>query len=119
MPNRFAPLFVGAVNEPEHDVCGVSIEVIVDSAAEESVCPVDWAQQFNLEPLPPNRQISLEMNFQVTDVMKPLLAVSRLIERPRPGDSFIQSVSTGDKLQLERRGNSWIIPGQLARAGGF
>ena len=69
---------------------------------------------------------NLEMIFQVTDVKKPLLAVSRLIERgnvvqfgPRPGDNFIQSVTTGDKLQLERRGNSWVIPGQLAAARGF
>ena len=66
------------------------------------------------------------MNFQVTDVQKPLLAVSRLIEQgnivqfgKRPGESYIQHISTGEKLQLERRGNSWVIPGPLATHEGF
>ena len=68
----------------------------------------------------------LAMNFQVTDVQKSLLAVSRLIEQgnivqfdKRPGDSFIQNMSSGDKLLLERRGNSWVIPGTLATHEGF
>ena len=66
------------------------------------------------------------MKFQVSDVTKPLAAVVKIAEKgnvvqfgPRPGDSFIQSVSTGNKLLLERRGNSWVIPGQLAPAAGF
>ena len=66
---------------------------------------------------------NLSMNFQVTDVQKPLLAVSRLIEHGNvvqfglePGQSFIQHVASGEKLHLERRGNSWVIPGKLAQA---
>ena len=70
----------------------------------------------------------LLLNIQVTDVQKPLLAVSRLIEQGNlvqfgksPGQSFIQNISTGDKLFLERRSNSWVIPGALApaEAAGF
>ena len=122
-------------------------EITVDSAAEESVCPAEWGQQFGLEPVPPERRMTfvnasgghiqhhgsrrvvvsavsgqqLAMNFQVTDVQKPLLAVCRLIEQgnvvqfgKRPRESYIQNSSTGEKLQLERRGNSWVIPGKLA-----
>ena len=148
--NRFEPLSVCSIDE--QDVCGVSTEVTVDSAAEESVCPAHWAQQFGVQPVPKGRQISLvnasggkiahygsrkvvmattsgqnlDMTFQVTDVKKPLLAVSRLCERgnlvqfgPRPEDNFIQSVSTGDKILLRRRGNSRVIPGELADGGDF
>ena len=142
------PWFIGTVSNQE--VCGVSAEVTVDSAAEESVCPAGWGEHFGTQPVPAEQQTTfvnasggriahygsrkvvlaatssknLAINFQVTDVKKPLLAVSRLIEHgnvvqfgPRPGDSYIQSVSTGDKLLLERRGNSWVIPGKLAEAG--
>ena len=61
------------------------------------------------------------MNFQVTDVRKPLIAVSRLCEQgnrvqfgPNDDDNFIQNVVNGQKLHLERRGNSWVISGKLA-----
>ena len=124
----------------------------MDSAAEESVCPLLWGQQFGLTPVPPGHHTSfvnasegsiahhgsrkvivnsatgqqLSMRFQVTDVQKPLLAVSRLLEQgnvvqfgKQPGHSFIMNVDTGDKLLLERRGNSWVIPGTLARGEGF
>ena len=136
----------------KHCVAAVSTEVTVDSAAEESVCPPAWGQQFGLTPVPPDQQTSfvnasgghiahhgsrqvivnsvkgqkLSMRFQVTDVQKPLLAVSRLLEQgnvvqfgKQPGHSFIMNVDTGDKLMLERRGNSWVIPGSLASAEGF
>ena len=141
------PWFIGSVGES--DVCAVSTDVTVDSAAEESVCPSSWGTQFGLHPVPAEQQMAfvnasggriahygsrkvvveaasgkhLAMNFQVTDVKKPLLAVSRLIEHgnvvqfgQRPGESYIQNISTGDKLFLERRGNSWVIPGKLAAA---
>ena len=67
----------------------------------------------------------LTMRFQVTDVQKPLLAVCRLIEQgnvvqfgSEPGQSFVQNVAPGEKLYLQRRGNSWVIPGALAPAQG-
>ena len=144
------PMFIGTVESGS--ICAVNTEVTVDSAAEESVCPAAWGQQFGLEPVQPERRMSfvnasggriehhgsrrviissitgkkLSMNFQVTDVQKPLLAVSRLIEQGNivqfgklPGHSFIQNISTGEKLHLERRGNSWVIPGALTPAEGF
>ena len=51
------------------------------------------------------------LRFQVTDVRKPLLAVRRLVERgnvvsfgPGPSDNYIQSIETGRKIPMERRG---------------
>ena len=141
--------FIGPV---ESQVCAVTSEVTVDSAAEESVCPKSWGQHFGLNPVEPGKHMTfinasggpiahhgsrkvivnsvtgqqLSMNFQVTDVQKPLLAVSRLIEQGNvvqfgklPGHSFIQNIATGDKLMLERRCNSWVIPGKLAGEAGF
>ena len=96
-------VFIGTVKKPEG---AMTTEVTVDSAAEESVCPVGWGKQFGLQPVPEDQQTTfvnasggrithygsrkvvvaaasgehLGMNFQVTDVKKPLLAVSRLIE---------------------------------------
>ena len=139
--------FIGTVDQTA--VCAMTTEVTVDSAAEESVCPAAWGRQFGLDPVPPDQRMTfvnasggriehhgarkvivnavtgqkLAMKFQVTDVQKPLLAVSRLIEQgnivqfgQEPGHSFIQNVASGDKLHLQRRGNSWVIPGALAPA---
>ena len=144
--------FVGSICQPcQPEVCGVSTDVTIDSAAEESVCPKEWGQQFGLQPVPEKSQVSyvnasgghinhygsrkvvidssagkLGMKFQVTDVKKPLLAVARLCEHdnivqfgPRPDDCFVQNISTGSKLPIERRGNSWVIPGKLACVDGF
>ena len=141
--------FVGTVARlPE--VCAVTTEVTVDSAADESVCPAEWGEHFGLKPVAEDDQQpfvnasggrinhygsrrvvvqaasgeNLAMNFQVTDVRKPLLSVSRLCEQgnlvqfgPRDSDNYIQNVAGGQKLRLERRGNSWVIPGKLAEAG--
>ena len=148
MPSTNRGKFIGDVeNDGYTDIA--STEVTVDSAAEESVCPANWGEQFGLKPVTKQQEMSfvnasggrihhygsrkvvvqsvsgnLAMNFQVTDVRKPLLAVSRLLEQgnivqfgPRPGNSYIQNVAGGQKLQLERRGNSWVIPGKLAEAG--
>ena len=141
--------FIGPVDK---QVCVVTSEVTVDSAVEESVCPKSWGDHFGLVPSKPGEHMTfinanggriahhgsrkvivnsttgqqLSMNFQVTDVQKPLLAVSRLIEQgnvvqfgKRPGHSYIQNLETGDKLLLERRHNSWVIPGKLADSAGF
>ena len=135
--------FIGTV---EKQICAISTEVTVDSAAEESVCPVAWGEHFGLDPVQPGKHMSfvnasggpiahhgsrkvvvrsaagqkLSMNFQVADVQKPLLAVSRLLEQGNmvqfgnlPGHSFIMNVATGEKLLLERRSTSWVIPGHL------
>ena len=150
---RFAMLCPVDVECGEAHICSMTTEITVDSAAEESVCPLHWAEQFRLNPVEAGQELrlvnasggrinhwgsrrvamhseetgkTLEMGFQVTDAKKPLLSVSRLCENgnlvqfgPRPGDSFAQSVATGEKLQLEKRGNSWVIPGELAQNAGF
>ena len=149
-PKDRRPIFIGTI--AENNVCAVTSEVTVDSAAEESFCPAGWGAQFGIELVPPDQHMTfvnasggriehhgsrrvivssitckkLAMKFQVTDVQKPLLAVSRLIEQgnivqfgKEPGQSFIQNIESGDKLHLQRRGNSWVIPGALAPAQGF
>ena len=90
------------------DICSAMTEIIVDSAAEESVCPRGWAVQFGLTPVEPctamklvnasggrivhwaSRRVQvyatgfarpLDIGFQVTDVKKPLLSVRRLCEQ--------------------------------------
>ena len=143
----------GEATEKEGEVCGVTTEITVDSAAEESVCPLRWAEQFGLDPVEKGREMKLvnasggrinhwgcrkvvvhpaeggrplEMGFQVTDVKKPLLAVSRLCERgnlvqfgPEPHQNFVMNVATGERLTMLRRGNSWVLPGEFAEAGRF
>jgi hypothetical protein len=53
--------------------------------------------------------------FQVTDVTKPLAAVSRIVEKgnvvqfgPRPEDNFIRSES-GKKIQIRRERGTYVI----------
>ena len=62
------------------------------------------------------------LRFQVTDVRKPLLAVRRLVERgnvvsfgPGPSDNYIQSVETGRKIPMERRGGSFVIKAHFVK----
>ena len=137
--------FIGSVDEK-----GGLTEITVDSAADESVCPTDWGKHFGLSAVANDQRMqfvnasggkiqhygsrrvvvqsvsgeNLAMRFQVTDVRKPLLAVSRLCEQgncvrfgPSASDNYIENVASGQRLQMERRGNSWVIPGKLAEAG--
>ena len=126
----------------------LTTEITVDSAADESVCPERWAEQFKLNPVENGKEMrfvnasggriqhlgsrrvamhaaeggkTLEMGFQVTNVRKPLLAVSRLCEKgnvvqfgPEPQHNFIRNITTGEKIHLQRRGNSWVLSGELA-----
>ena len=92
----------------ERDICGVTTEITVDSAAEESVCPFWWAEDFGMKAVEPGKEMKfvnasggriahwgarrvqvraaglerpLDIGFQVTDVKKPLLSVRRLCEQ--------------------------------------
>ena len=85
-------------------------EVTVDSAADESVCPKEWGEVFELKEVEPGREMKLtnanggkiehygqrdvsfevgdgdnakviSMGFQVSDVRKPLAAVHRIVEK--------------------------------------
>ena len=58
----------------------------------------------------------ISLGFQVSVVQKPLAAVWRIAEKwnlvqfgPRPGDNFIQNVETKKKVQMVRKGGSYVI----------
>ena len=137
-------LWVCPAEEEEFAVSAMSAEITVDSAADESVCPRSWAEQFGLKPVEPGKELKLvnasggkiqhwgsrrvqvhavgvrrplDIGFQVTDVKKPLLSVRRLCENGNvvqfgrdSSTSFVRNVTTGEKIPLERRGKSWVIP---------
>ena len=69
---------------------------------------------------------ALGIGLQVTDVKKPLLSVRRLCEQGNvvqfgqdARNSYVMNVATGDRIPLQRRGNSWVIPGEFAQPGRF
>ena len=136
------------------DVCGVRTEITVDSAADESVCPRGWAEQFGIAPVSSGQELKLVnasggrinhygsrkvafqpdaaggrllgVGFEVTDVKKPLMAVSRICEKgnvvqfgPKPQNNFIQNIVSGEKLFMKRRGNSYVLQGELADTNPF
>jgi hypothetical protein len=120
-------------------------EITVDSAAEESVCPKDWGQEYPTTK--PSRWMKfvnasggsmghygeknvtfkvgpssavMSLGFQVSDVQKPLVAVRRIAEKgnlvkfgPRAEDNYIESVSTGSKIMMIRKGGSYVIPAEM------
>ena len=58
----------------------------------------------------------MSLGFQVSDVQKPLAAVWRIAEKgnvvqfgPRAEDNFIQNVQTKKKVQMVRKGGSYVI----------
>ena len=138
----------------EGSICGVRAEITVDSAADESVCPRAWAEQFGTQSVAPGRELMLVnasggkinhygsrkvafhpetaagrilgVGFEVTDVKKPLMAVSRICEKgnvvqfgPDAKDNFIQNIASGDKLYMKRKGNSYVLQGEFADASPF
>ena len=83
-------------------------EIVIDSAADESVCPWTWGKAFKIKQIPENKKIKLRsanggriehygekvvsfktgdqedvkgMKFQVCDVQRPLAAVWRIVEQ--------------------------------------
>ena len=134
------------------DVCGVRTEITVDSAADESVCPQGWAAHFGTGPSDRalklvnasggeichygSRQVAFQpeemggrmlgMGFQVTDVKKPLMSVSRICESgnivqfgPQEKHNYIMNIHSGEKLFMKRRGNSYVLRGELADVNPF
>ena len=58
----------------------------------------------------------LGMTFQVTEVRKPVAAVWRLVEKgnlvqvgPSDAQCFTQNIQSGRRIQLHRRGGSYIL----------
>ena len=119
----------------------------MDSAAEESVCPKEWAAEFGLRPAEDSKKMRfvnasggdiqhygsravafkseaegqvMGLKFQVTDVRKPLVAVARVVEvgnivqfGPRAEDNYVYNRKTGSKVMMEKKGNSFVIKGEL------
>ena len=124
-------------------------EVTIDSAAEESVCPKDWAQMFPTQTprswlkfanasggrmahygtkrvLLDNGGEVLAMTFEASDVRKPLAAVWRIAEKgnrvqfgPSEGDNFIENVSTGKRIAMVRKGGSYVVPASFVADSSF
>ncbi len=58
----------------------------------------------------------LGMTFQASDVQKPLAAVWRIADKgsrvsfgPGPEDNDFQNIASGEKIEMVRRGGSYII----------
>ncbi len=104
--------FVGSIGvlEKELEICAVAnrkVRITVDSGAAESVSPVDFFEEFMLDPVKPGKQMRLVnasggkinhigerkvalrtgeirligLPFQVCDVKKPLVSVKRICEK--------------------------------------
>jgi hypothetical protein len=122
-------------------------EITIDSAAEESVCPKDWGAEFGTKE--PARWLKfvnasggamghygerlakfqveggkesaiMSLNFQVSDVQKPLAAVRRIVEKgntvhfgPNAEDNFIRSATSGAKIMMVKKGGSYVVPAEL------
>ena len=117
-------------------------EICIDSAAEESVCPEEWEKEFGTAPIKPGKEMRFRnasggkmnhygaravtftakdanpdtmmgLEFQVSDVKKPLVAVWRIAEKgnivqfgPTEEQCFIQNIRTKEKVGLRRKGGS-------------
>jgi hypothetical protein len=120
-------------------------EITIDSAAEESVCPRNWAAAFGTreagrklkfinasggemghygERVASFRTMGesavMSLTFQVSDVQKPLAAVRRISEKgnkvvfgPKGADNYIENVATGKRIQMVKKGGSYVVPAEL------
>ena len=121
-------------------------EITIDSAAEESVCPRDWCEEFGTKgpekwlkfvnasggamghygertaqfKVEGENSAVMSLNFQVSDVQKPLAAVRRIAEKgnivqfgPRGEDNFIVNIKGGEKVMMARKGGSYVIPAEM------
>ena len=128
-----------------------AIEMAVDSGASETVAPLNMCQGIPIEDTKAslsgtkyevanghvihnkgqkNTVIQAEegvpklLSFQVCDVHKPLLAVSRLCEAGNavvfhPAWSYIENLRTGEKTTLEQRDGLYELKVWMRSAAGF
>ena len=144
-------VFVGQVAGYKRTGTG---EITIDSAAEESVCPEDWEKQFGTRPVGPGGEMKFRtasggkmrhygsrlasftakdgqedrmmgLEFQVSDVRKPLAAVWRIAEKgnivqfgPTDADCFIQNIRSKEKVGLRRKGGSYVMAVDFAEKEG-
>jgi hypothetical protein len=120
-------------------------EIVIDSAAEESVCPKNWGAMFGTRPSEKKMRFInasggemghygervasfrttgesaiMSLKFQVSDVQKPLAAVRRISEKgnrvvfgPKAEDNYIENVATGKRIQMVKKGGSYVVPAEL------
>jgi hypothetical protein len=118
-------------------------DITIDSAAEESVCPKNWAVAFGTKPAERRMRFInasggemghygertakfrtigesaiMSLTFQVSDVQKPLAAVRRITEKGNkvvfgPEGSFIENTTTGRRIQMTKKGGSYVVPAEL------
>jgi hypothetical protein len=60
----------------------------------------------------------MSLTFQVSDVQKPLAAVRRISEKGNrvvfgPTDNYIENVATGRRIQMTKKGGSYVVPAEL------
>ena len=119
-------------------------EITIDSAAEESVCPEEWEKEFGLKEVEKGKEMKFRnasggrmnhygsravtfkteggkgrlmgLDFQVSDVRKPLAAVWRIAQSgdvvqfgPSDEDCFIRNIKSGEKVGLKRKGGSYVM----------
>ena len=68
--------------------------------------------------------VKMGLGFEVTDVRKPLASVSRICEKgnvvqfgPAAEDNFIMNKKSLLKVLMKKKGNSYVIQGELIRGG--
>ena len=123
-------------------------EMTVDPAAEESCWPKGYGDAYETKPSSKNivqktangdtmkhygeKDITFldkgdicAAKFQVTDVRKPLMSVRRMVEKgnivqfgPEVANNFIINVKTGKRIQMERKGNSFIVKANYVKKVG-
>jgi hypothetical protein len=66
----------------------------------------------------------MSLSFQISDVQKPLVAVRRITEKgnivqfgPGDEDSFIMNKATGLRINMVRKGGSYVIPAEMLEEG--
>ena len=146
-----AEMWIQDVQKTENWVNMGAAEITIDSAADESVCPKEWGKAFRTKWVPEERKMKfrnasggkmehygekkvnfktddrdevMEMNFQVSDVKRPLAAVWRIAERgnivqfgPKAEDNFIVNVATKEKIRIRRKGRSYVLDVGLMKKG--
>lgn len=120
-------------------------EIVIDSAADESVCPWEWAKVFPIREVPYDRRMRLKnasggkiqhygektihfkagdndkvkgMRFQVCDVQRPLAAVWRMVEKGnvvRFGPKVEDNPDTQEKVMLRRKGRSFVLDAEMMK----
>ena len=66
------------------------------------------------------QDVKMSLCFQVTDVKKPLVAVTRICENgnrvcfgPNENDNYIQNVGSGNKIYMRKQRGSFVVDGQF------